>query len=353
MKGDKNGDGIPGGIWDGNPPSGVDERMRHVCRSKVSRMDKKLQNHKLALTAVNVWDIPADEAGELAFVSRILVQAFLPHSDPKDIGWTRTNGNFVLDVKSGIGKDENGKFKHYGVPYGAIPRLLLAWLNSEALKNSQDTDNTNPQVVNLGKSLSGFLEKIGVPKTGGPRGGITSFKRQAERLFHAEISVTCTGLNGIHERDIKIADGRFFFWDAKDPEQQTLWESSIELSLRFYRLLVNNPVPLDWRILKAIKQSPMALDLYMWLTHRMSYLENPICIKWETLQQQLGADVERIDNFRHSVRKHLLKISTIWKTLNIDASKSDGLYLKPSKPLITPTKQMLGEKKIKLSTLRR
>jgi hypothetical protein len=292
-----------------------------------------------------VWDTTAQEAGELAFVSRILVQAFLPHSDPKDIAWQRINGNFTLTVKSGIGF-ENGKSKTYGVPYGAIPRLLLAWLNSEAIKNAQDKGNINPQRIYMGRSLSEFLEKIGIQRTGGKRGGITSFKNQAEKLFRAEITVTCTGAEMISERDIKVSDGRFFFWDSKNPEQTTLWESAIELSERFYSLLIQNPVPLDWRVLKAIKQSPMALDLYMWLSHRMSYIEKPVVIQWETLQKQLGSDVERVDNFRQKVRLHLKKLNLIWRNLKVDASKAEGIYLYPTTPLISKTKLLLRSGKV-------
>jgi hypothetical protein len=308
-------------------------------------MARETQDNRIARTAAEVWDTTAQEAGELAFVSRILVQAFLPHSDPKDIAWQRINGNFTLTVKSGIGF-ENGKSKTYGVPYGAIPRLLLAWLNSEAIKNAQDKGNINPQRIYMGRSLSEFLEKIGIQRTGGKRGGITSFKNQAEKLFRAEITVTCTGAEMISERDIKVSDGRFFFWDSKNPEQTTLWESAIELSERFYSLLIQNPVPLDWRVLKAIKQSPMALDLYMWLSHRMSYIEKPVVIQWETLQKQLGSDVERVDNFRQKVRLHLKKLNLIWRNLKVDASKAEGIYLYPTTPLISKTKLLLRSGKV-------
>jgi len=293
---------------------------------------------KIARAAAEVWDADARNAKELAFVSRVLVQAFMPHSDPKKPGWIRKNGNFTLTLKSGVDVLSNGDFLPIGLPYGTIPRLLLAWLNSEAIRNAQDTNNTTPHIINLGRSLSSFLEKIGVARTGGKRGGITAFKAQAEKLFRAEVSISCTGSNYLAERDMKITDGRFFFWNSQNADQPTLWENSVELSDRFYKLLVNTPVPLDWRVLRAIKQSPMALDLYMWLTHRMSYLQKPVSIRWETLQGQLGSEVERLDHFREKVRKHLKKITIIWKDLHIDASASDAIYLYPTRSLTKPTK---------------
>jgi hypothetical protein len=294
------------------------------------------KNNQHAKTAMEVWDQSAIEAKTLAFVSRILVQAFLPHSDPKDIGWSRRNGDFTLDVKSGIGKDKKGKFFQYGVPYGTVPRLLLAWLNTQAVSNSNDESNPNPRLISLGRSLSEFLDELEIGNTGGKNGGITRFKKQMEKLFHAEISVTCTGKNFIAEKDIKISDGRFIFWDVNQPKQMNLWESSIELSEAFYKLLINTPVPMDWRILKNFKQSPMALDLYMWLTHRMCYVDKPVAIKWETLAQQLGSDVQDIHKFRQQVRKHLRAITVIWKDLRIDASKSDAFHLYESKSMVTP-----------------
>jgi hypothetical protein len=308
---------------------------------------RETQAVKIARTAAEVWDANAKDAGELAFISRILVQASLPHSDPKKAGWIRKNGSFTLKLKSGFEIAEDGSPQFFGLPYGTVPRLLLAWLNSEALRNAQDKNNPTPHVINLGRSLSEFLDKIGIGKTGGKTGGITRFKNQVERLFRAEISFTCTGANYLAERDIKVSDGRFFFWNAKDANQPSLWENSIELSDRFYKLLINNPVPLDWRVLRAIKQSPMALDLYMWLTHRMSYLQKPVSIEWQTLKEQLGADVEDIHKFRQQVRKHGSKISTIWRELHIDASKPDALHLYPSYSMLAP------KEKSKLSTLKK
>jgi Plasmid encoded RepA protein len=315
-------------------------------------MARETKAVKVASLAARVWDRDPVDAVDMAFVSRIMVQAFLPHSDPKDLAWQRVNGNFSLTVKSGIGF-ENGKSKTYGIPYGTIPRLLLAWLNSEAFRNSQDSNNENPQCIQLGRSLSDFLEKIGVPRTGGCRGGITAFKNQAERLFRSEITITCTGEDMVSERDMKIADGRVFFWSHTHPGQTTLWESAIELSDRFYALLIRNPVPLDWEVLREIKQSPMALDLYMWLTHRMSYLQEPVNIRWETLEKQLGSDISNSRKFRQQVRKHLKTIQAVWKDLQIDVSKAEHLRLSKTKSLIPHKKSPLSSKKKAVQKIRK
>lgn len=111
-------------------------------------------------------------------------QASLPHSDPGTPGWKRKNGQFTLAVKSGYDIDDKGQPIFKGVPYGSIPRLLIAWLNSEVVRQTHDPRIENPKIIYLGRSLAEFLEKIGLGGvTGGENGSITRFKHQAEHLF--------------------------------------------------------------------------------------------------------------------------------------------------------------------------
>jgi hypothetical protein len=52
------------------------------------------------------------------------------------------------------------------------------------------------------------------------------------------------------------------------------------LSAEFYDELVAHAVPIDLRALKAFRGSLLALDIYSWLTYRMSYLRRPCLIPW-------------------------------------------------------------------------
>ena len=56
--------------------------------------------------------------------------------------------------------------------------------------------------------------------------------------------------------------------------QAALWGSVVTLSPGFFSAVTERPVPVDFRALKALR-SPLALDIYCWLTYRMSYLERP------------------------------------------------------------------------------
>ena len=58
------------------------------------------------------------------------------------------------------------------------------------------------------------------------------------------------------------------WWDFKQPAQQDLFASWVELGEKFYEAIIAHPVPLDMRTLQALKSSSLALDIYAWLAYR-------------------------------------------------------------------------------------
>jgi hypothetical protein len=304
-----------------------------VHREIAMSQNLESKQSKIIRTAQDVFYLPAEEAGELAFMSKCFIQATLPHSNPGDVPlWWRQSGDYTLSIQPHFMPGKDGKPKNLGLPYGSVPRLILAWANGEVVQ-------TNSRELILGKSLSGFMDKIGFGGvTGGKNGSITRLKNQAMRLFSSKLTLT-------HQTDIKLtvsnallADHAEYFWDPVNPRQQSFWDSRVILSERFYQLLLSSPVPLDWRILKSLKQSPMALDLYMWLSYRMFTLSKPQKIKWETLALQFGSEYERVRDFRANVRKHIHKIKAIWQTLQLELENEETITLLPSRLLIASKK---------------
>lgn len=149
----------------GSPKTGR-EVMRIVKAAELIRLD------------------PNPEEGDKAFMARDLVQVTLPHSNPGDMPvWGRKNGNLTLTISPGWGVDPvTGQPKSIGLPYGTIPRLLLFWITTEALR-------TEDRKLLLGDSLSGFMRQLDLTPTGGREGSITRLKAQMERLFRARISL--------------------------------------------------------------------------------------------------------------------------------------------------------------------
>jgi hypothetical protein len=68
---------------------------------------------------LSIQEEDANKAGELGFMAWILTQATLPHKKTKELIFQRKNGSITITMKAD--PDE-------GLPYGSIPRLLLAWI---------------------------------------------------------------------------------------------------------------------------------------------------------------------------------------------------------------------------------
>jgi len=79
---------------------------------------------------------------EKGFLARSFVQATLPHSKVEDTHYVRVNGDFTLSIST--------QFPDTGLPYGTIPRLLLVWITTEAVK-------TKSRYLTLGDSLTCFM----------------------------------------------------------------------------------------------------------------------------------------------------------------------------------------------------
>ena len=72
-----------------------------------------------------------------------------------------------------------------------------------------------------------------------------------------------------HRQGTEVAPKSELWWDPKHPEQGALWGSYIVLREDFFEALVAFPVPVDMRLLRALKRSPLALDLYVCVTWRV------------------------------------------------------------------------------------
>jgi hypothetical protein len=272
---------------------------------------------------------------DAAFIARELVQASLPHKNPGDVlVWTRTNGNLTLIVQQG--RDRTGK--PYGYPYGTIPRLLLFWITTEAKR-------TGSRRLELGGNLSGFMVDIGLnPDTGGgKRSDAKRLRDQMERLFRCRISFEAIieqgGRKGEAGRDMLITEDRMLWWNEKNPEQGALWGSWVELSEKFYQAITAAPVPADIRALKALKRSPLALDLYSWLTYeafRAHKSGKPRYETWAQLHAHIGSEYGRLDNFRSKAKAALRKIQIVYPGLKL-GRKQGGIEILPeSYPALQP-----------------
>jgi len=283
------------------------------------------QSHPLLSIVQAIPAKSALDAGALGFMAKFLVQTTLPHSEQTCTQYVRTDGNVTLRITD-VGA--------IGLPYGSYPRLILIWMTTEAVR-------TGNRELELGSSLSRFMAQLGLQATGGHWGTIPRFRDQMQRLVGATISTRwssdANGQNQSGGENLLVADRFHLWWTPQELPHGSLAKSSVTLSVNFFEQLVAAPVPLDLRAVRALKRSPLALDLYAWATRRVSYLSRPTLIPWESLRRSFGAGYADTPQGRSCFRVKAIeafrRILTVYPELKIE-SDENGLLLRPSGPHI-------------------
>ena len=258
------------------------------------------------------------------FLGRTMALCSLPRSNPGNrLQYKRVNGPFTLYMIAGGGNK---------LPFGTNPRLILAWVCTEAVR-------TGSRDLVLGRSLSEFMRKLGIASTNGRTQA--RLRNQMKRLFNCSVQLTYTTAGRETSASALVAELTDFWWNPKQSDQAGLWESKVRLSEAFFNEIIRHPVPLDLTTLKALKRSPLGLDLYLWLTYRIFALTTPQQLTWKQVYRQFGAHPDKASDkftvhaFRYKVLRELKKIKLAWPGLNY-ATPPGVLILYPSVPHISP-----------------
>ena len=277
--------------------------------------------------------VRASEADpDLGFMARLLALCSLPRTNPGNrLQYVRRNGPYKLGMTAGLDNK---------LPFGNLPRLILAWVCTEAVR-------TQSRVLVLGASLSEFMRTLGMEdRSGSPRGDRTRLRNQMDRLFHSHVQLIYEDEQHKASVSSQVADRTDLWWNPKRPDEPSLWDSKILLSEPFFNEIVSHPVPLDMNTLKALKRCALGLDLYLWLVYRTFPLRAPQRITWKQVYRQFGTDPAKVSNkfivrdFRENVLRELKKIKLAWPELNYSTAPG-VLILLPSKPAIPPAPEPL------------
>lgn len=266
---------------------------------------------------------------ESAFMARQLVQATLPHKNPGDVpAWSRKNGDLTLTIRPGW---DQKKEKLIGYPYGTIPRLLLFWITTEAIR-------TKSPRIELGDSLAEFMKELGLNSSGrGKRSDVKRLREQMIRLSRSTISFDYSVDGRDSWLDMQIAPKGMVWWGENQQNTSALWQNWIQLGEDFFKAITSASVPIDMRILKALKRSPLSLDLYAWATYTAYQTQQKgesRSLSWGLLHEQFGAEYKDIKEFSRKAWGALLKVQVVYPELNIERVRG-GIKVLPSKPSIT------------------
>ena len=229
-------------------------------------------HHFTRFDQVNQLVGASEAAPDLGFMARMMALCSLPRTNPGNrTQYVRRNGPLTLVMNAG-GID-------YKLPYGNIPRLLLAWVCTEAVR-------TQSRVLLLGDSVSEFMRKLDIYSSSGEK--YTRLHNQMRRLFNVHVQLIYEDEHGGQASvNSLVADRTELWWNPKRPDERSLWESKIELGEKLFQEIIRHPVPLDMNTLKAMKRSSLGSDSGTALYDRVRGL---IDIPWQAPEEPNQAD---------------------------------------------------------------
>lgn len=263
------------------------------------------------------------KGGDILFSHAVFCQVGLPRKQVAGREFMRQSGSAWLSVQAGWLDEGHGPVAQ-PLPYGALPRLALAWVSTQALRDRS-------REVKIGNSASEFLRMLGKPTTGGPRGAFRTLRTQMHALAACRLQIGFKGrtFNG---QPVEQFDA---WQDSKDDRQHALWPGVLVLSECYYSALVDSAVPMDYRALRGLGDSALKLDIYSWLTHRLHRVEGRgTAISWLALRDQFGQEYQGKNaskDFRKTFVDALQKVQEVYPAARVKIVDR-GLHLMPSPP---------------------
>jgi hypothetical protein len=247
----------------------------------------------------------------------------LPHKRlPDDRAWQKEGHRVTLLVEPGRLKTTKGDMKLYGVPYGARARMILLYLQTQAIR-------TGSSQVALGRSMRNWMERMGLAV-----GGETarSLREQSARISACSLKFFWAG-DEDNARGFKrgaIVDSGLQFAVA-DSAQGTLWEEQVTLDPVFYKALRDHPVPLQEAAIRQLRDRSMSLDLYVWLAWRLHTLTKMTPISWAAVHAQFGAGFDKLFHFKPRLIDALAAAVAAYPEARVELDRK-GVILHPSRP---------------------
>ena len=271
-----------------------------------------------------------DEDASIGFLYSGWCQTALPHKRLLDSdGWQIETEHTTLIVEPGMRPGPAGKPIPVGVPYGSRARLILIYLQSEAIRRR------TPE-IELGSSLRAWLHRLGIPQGGS---SIAAVREQAERLSMCRLTFRVRRANATGLVNQSIVDTALF-QDEAEPNgtgRRLQFAERVTLSPGFYNQLERHPVPLEEAAIRAVSNNSQALDAYAWLAYRLHSLPKPMPISWRALKPQFGGGVGRLDNFRMRFVPNLKLALAVYPEAKVEIGDK-GLILHPSAPPVAKRK---------------
>ena len=266
----------------------------------------------------------ADVDGEIGFLYSGWAQAALPHKRlPDDAPWQVRTDRVTLIVQPGLRAVSGGEPVSVGVPYGSRARLIMLYLQSEALR-------TGSRDVELGRSLHAWLRRLAIP-IGGK--SMRDVRDQAERISRCRMTFEISHGTRVGLVNQNILDTSMFVED--ETAQGALFIETARLSESFYEQLRRHPIPIEEAAVRQIANNSMAIDIYCWLAYRLHVLTERTTISWRALHLQFGRGIVRLDHFKQQFRETLALATAVYPEAKLELDGISGITVMPSRPPVS------------------
>lgn len=259
--------------------------------------------------------VMTDEEERVGTIHAGFAMTGLPHKAISDRVWVRQGGNVKLRVESGIDVSD----QPVGLPFGAIARIILLYLQTEAVR-------TRSREVELGRSMNHWLSTMGI-NNGGKTYRLV--REQSRRLslcrltFYRMVDEATIITNGSFVRDAILP--------TRELDQFPLWREAVRLDEGFYQSLIDHPLPVREAAIREIGHRSMALDVYIWLAYRLHQLTRPTAVSWKALHDQFGGGFQHVRQFRAKFKEPLVLALAAYPQAVVDVNET-GVRLYPSSP---------------------
>jgi len=201
-------------------------------REKAREMVPLRQRHLVDVAA----EVLAEEAQGLGITYSGFCLTGFPHKRLEDTQvWEKRGHNVTLLVEPGRLKTSSGPLTLYGVPYGARARMILIYLQTQAIR-------TGSRDVRLGRSMRDWMERMGLAVGGETARALRDQARRISacsiKFFWTSIDTSGRATDGFGRGAI-VQSGLFFRED--NGEQESLFEDVVSLDETFYQALSDHP----------------------------------------------------------------------------------------------------------------
>jgi Plasmid encoded RepA protein len=266
--------------------------------------------------------ILAEEVSRLGITHAGFAMTSLPHKRIEEPLWRRQGHRTTLLVESG----RTGEGSWIGVPYGSMARLILLYLQTEAVRTS------NPE-IELGRSMHAWLSRMGIP-AGGKNYKLVG--EQARRISACRLTFLTEVPGAELRQNGAFVQNAITLTAAADDRQRALWQDRVRLDDGFWRSLREHPVPVREEAVRAIGTRSLALDVYIWLAYRLHSLTRATPVTWVALHGQFGAGFKAVRQLKPTFREALTIALAVYPEARVDLEPA-GVVLHPSAPAVPRT----------------